>query len=229
MKYYNIGLTDELKVIGHYPQTERSKMGGYPVDAFNSERKVERFEFPEFMPRFGIDLHLKGFATDLLDRTSALDFGLVVNEKLKYILEQFKLPPHRFYPIDVYNTDKKYYWFHYITDFEAYFIASDSEIEVFDNFDFSIIEVLKFTSYDELKEYAKEMVFNIDKSIRFKSIYMTSDFPRYDVLDIQGPQYLTLFSEELKQRLEKEKITGLEYSEYNKIHISLENVDTRNG
>ncbi len=219
MKYYNFGLTDKLNVIGHYPQTKRSKIGKYHINAFNSERKVKHFEFPEFMPRFGIDLHPNSIATDFLDKTSALDFGLVVSEKLKDILEQYKLPPHRFYPIEVYNTYKKYYWFHYITDFEAYFVAEDSEIEVFDSFDFSTIEVLKFTSFNKLKEYAKKMVFDINKSIRFKSIYMTSEFPKYDVLEVQGAEYLTLFSEKLKQRLDEEKITELEYSEYEKIKI----------
>lgn len=55
MKYYSIDGSNEVEVIGHYPQTERISQLGFHVDAFNSERNVKENQSPEFEPNYRID------------------------------------------------------------------------------------------------------------------------------------------------------------------------------
>ncbi|MBO0591282.1 hypothetical protein I2486_07655 [Cellulophaga sp. E16_2] len=220
MKYYNIGLSDNISVIGCYPQTERTKKNEYHINSYNSELKVANYEFPEFTPKYGIDLCKNAIATDILDRAT-LDFGLVVNERVKNILENYILPPHRFYPINVFGQSKyDYYWFHYITPFNSIINIENCEIEVFDKYDFIIIEILRFNNLSELQSFSKEMIFDPNNDIRYKSIQLKSTFPKYDLFEITGAQYFTLISAKLKERLDIENITGLEFLEYSKVNFS---------
>ena len=219
MTYYNIGSTNEIDVIGNYPQTQRTKRLGYHVDDVNSELKVKSDVFPKFHPKYGLDLHPKSKETDVLDR-GTLDFGFVVSNKLKTLLGKFKLPPHKFYRIDVYGTSKDYYWFHTITDFATFFDVRKSEIEIFDILTLEVTENILFESLTGLNEYRKKLVMEAGKIMRYKSIQLNSTFPNYDLFEIQGAQYFTLISNKLKKTFEQEGITGLECLEYDKISIA---------
>lgn len=157
MRYYSIGRINEISVIGHYPQTERTKKLGYHVDAFNSESKIESNEFPDFIPKYGLDLHPRSIETDVLD-SGTLDFGLVVSQRLKTILESFKLPPNKFYPIDVYNSQNKYYWFHFISDMDKYSNFTKTEVDIYINRPpFEVKEVKTFTSNSEILSFKKKI------------------------------------------------------------------------
>lgn len=217
MKYYSIGQSNEIEVIGHYPQTERTSQSGFHVDAFNSERNVKPNEFPEFEPNYGIDIHPNAIETDLLDKTVCLEFGMVVNEKLKLVLEEYNLPPHRFYSIETFNSSNQYFWFHYITDFDKYIDFENTIIERFNIFDLEVIEELKFENFADLTSQKKRSVLEIGKPLRYNTISLIKGFPDYDLFEVNGAQNFTLISQRLKDRLESEKITGFEYLEFNKI------------
>ncbi len=219
MTFYNIGHTNNISIIGGYPQTERTKRLGYHVEDFNSERKVNANILPDFEPNFGLDLNEKSNETDIIDR-GTLEFGLVVSAKLKSILSRYNLPPHKFYPIDVYNAKNKYYWFHYITDFESFFDLKKSEIEIFDIFKQEVVDIVKFNSFKELTNYNRQLVLKIGKTMRYKSIKLNSNFPKFDLFEIKGAKHFTLITKTLKDELEAQKITGLEYLEYNKIETT---------
>lgn len=114
MKFYNIGRTNDVEAIGNYPQTELADI--YNVEAMDSYRRVPVESFPDFEPKYALTLSPNSKATDVLDGVS-LNFGIVVSDNLKTLLEKFNLPPFRFYSIDVIGSNKKYFWFHYITQF----------------------------------------------------------------------------------------------------------------
>lgn len=220
MIFYNIGHTNEIDIIGHYPQTKETVSSSYHIDNFNSIEKVSPNAFPDFTPKYGLDLHKESNETDILDR-GALEFGFILSEKLKFLLERFNLPPHRFYPIDVYNAKNQYYWLHYITDFEQFFDVRNTEVEIFDIFKLEVIENKIFNSFQELINFNRNLVLQMGKTMRYKSISLHSNFPKFDLFEVTGAKNFTLITKSLKDELENENITGLEYLEYNKIRFNI--------
>lgn len=214
MKYYLISESRKPNVIGHYPQTMRTKNEGYHVDSFDSERRIKAGEFPDFDPKYGIDLNPKALATDIIDKSS-LSFGFVVSERLRLLLMDFKLPPYRFYPIDVFGTKNVYYWFHYITDVWKYIDFESTEIEVVHKFKFNVEKTVKFSSFKDVMDFKKSLP--RQNTIRFGSIRLNEDFPNYDIFELTGPKYFTLISEDLKESLTNSNITGVDFVEYERI------------
>lgn len=220
MKLFYLEQKTEPEIIGFYPQTRRTKNKGYHVDAYNSERKVSRDAFPEFNPRYGLELHPKSITTDVLDK-STLPFGYVVSERFKEILENHNLPPHRFYNIDVFGTSDTFYWFHSITNISKFIDFEKTEIEVFNVIKQVVLETIKGLTFEKIKKMKRETVLKRGIALRFKSIALNNDFPNYDIFQIDGAQYFTLISEKLKQKLEEENITGIGLKEYSKIKLGL--------
>ena len=219
MTFYNVGHSNELEIIGYYPQTQRTKRLGYHVDDYNSERNVTPDLFPEFAPNYGLDLNPKSIATDVIDR-GTLEFGIVISENLRKILHDYNLPPHKFYPIDVYNSNRNYYWFHYISNFRSFFDVKNSEVEIFDIFKQEIVDVVRFNSFEELNDFNRQLILQVGKTMRYRLIKLRPSFPKYDLFEIKGAQHFTVISDRLKNELERQSITGLEYMKYNMIEIT---------
>ena len=216
MAFYLIGSLSSEDEIGQYPQTIRTKKAGYHIDSEASEKNVKQGSFPDFQPRYGLDLQTNSVETDILDRGS-LDFGMVVSEKLKNILHDYNLPDHRFYPIDVYGTQLQYYWFHYITNLYQFVQFDLSEFEIFDVINQKIIEEVKFDSITELKEIRNDLVMRIGMTLRIKNIKLADSFPQYDLFDFTVPSSFTLVSDTLKNRLLNDKITGIVFNDFHSI------------
>lgn len=212
MKYFNIGQTSEIDVIGFYPQTKRAV--GYHVDSVNN---VMRNLFPDYQPLYGLELNPNSKATDVIDK-GILNFGLVISQRFKTLLEAFNLPPHRFYPIDVLGTDIKYYWFHYISNMEKYIDFNKTELEIYNSLPpFEVQKRFVSESYEALIEICREIVSTRGRAIRYKLIQINGNFPCYDLFEIVGAQYFTLISGKLKEEIIKNNITGLELIEYSQI------------
>lgn len=218
MIYYNIGRTNELDVIGQYPQTKEVTSSKYHIDNIDSAVKVNSDHFPDFKPKYGLELLPKSIATDVIDKGS-LEFGFVVSEKLKRLLSDFNLPPHKFHPIDVYKVNTQYYWLQFLTDFESFFDVKNSEIEIFDIFKQEVIEVVTFNSIQEIIESNRNLVLQIGKTMRYKSIRLKRNFPQFDLFEVKGAKNFTLITETLKKEFESQNITGLEYLKYDKVGI----------
>lgn len=214
MKYYYIDETREIKTIGHYPQTSASKDKRGHFDGYDSQLRMYYNRFPDFEPKYALDLHSNSIATDIIDKAS-LPFGFVVGQKLKNLLEELNLPPHRFYPINVYGTELNYYWFHYITNIWNYIDFESSEIEVVHKFKFNVEEIKTFTSFDEIMTFKKSLP--RQNILRFGAIRLNNNFPNYDIFEITGPQYFTLISEKLKNKLLEKNITGIGITQYDKL------------
>jgi len=208
MKFYNIGLTNNLNVIGHYPQTVRIE--GYHVDFVNN---VKADYFPDYLPKYGLKLNSSSKPTDVIDR-GILTFGFVISEKLKIILSKFKLPPHKFYSIEVAGSSSNYYWFHYISNMEKFINFEKSEIEVFETLPpFNVEETLSL-SFDEILKLKSDLIMKRGRSLRYKVIQLNNSFPDYDLFEITGAQNITLISETLKKEFINNGITGFEISEF---------------
>ena len=132
MEYYLLSRSHNLKITGFDPQS-KPKQGFNPTlpDSF---WQVHPFEFPDFQPKLDLEMHRRAMPTNYLHYGGGLTVGILVDKKLKELLELFHLPPHRFYKIRVYQNNKllDYYWFHYIIDdFWDYVDLEKSSLKVF--------------------------------------------------------------------------------------------------
>lgn len=222
MNYYIINPSDDLKVIGHYPQTKLRVDEGdnVRVDGYLA---VRAYEFPDFTPKYKLILHPRAKPTNFLPKSPA-SFGLVVDKKLKFILENHKLPKHHFYKIKVYHKDieLEYYWLHFIVnDFWKFIDHNTSYAEYFkyDNpLKVKVLDKIPIINNNQIMEETKKYDYG---SLRIGKVVMKNDFPQYDLYETQCINYITIISETLKHSLEKEGITGMEIKPFDKFELQV--------
>ena len=218
MKYYSIDNSDNLKVIGHYPQTEFKK--GFNHGTSNSYKNVNPHQFPAFDPCLDITLHKKAIATDYIGKVG-VNFGWFVNEKFKVVLEQFNLPPHRFYPIKVYHRAEllDYYWFHFVvTDFWDFLDREKSKAVIYDDKkNFEAIKDLDLNLNPE--DYKKLEYFELPyhQNLRWEKIVFKNTYPKYDLYRTLSFGMKIFLSENLVNALNEAGLTGFETKPFDKV------------
>ncbi len=215
MKYYSIGSSDNLKVIGHYPQTEFKKDFNHGTP--NSYRNVHPREFPNFNPDLEITLHKNAIPTDYIEKVGPA-FGIIINKIFKTVLEQFNLPPHRFYPIKVYHKAEllEYYWFHYIIDIWEFVDIEKSSAQIFHKFKFEVQEIIPIPNLDSILDFKK----SLDRKLKLKinSLILKKNHPKYDAIETTKVEYSgVLLSENLVNTLNEAGLTGFETKPFDKI------------
>jgi len=165
MEYFTINASDDIAVIGDYPQVQKSK--NYKLASPNSYWNVKWNRFPEFEPHYDIIISDKAKPTNLLGSLSGF-YGLTVDGEFKELIEQSHLPPYQFYPINVSYKDKAedYYWFHFIDSFLDYVSFNDSEFELYQKSPFAILDTIKLESLNRLRELENQQ--NFEKGVRIK-------------------------------------------------------------
>jgi len=181
MKYYTLGISDDLNVIGAYPQIE--KEDNYNVSSVDSYWNVSWNQFPDFMPVYNIKINDKAKATSLLSTLSGF-YGLTVDVALRGLIEKFNLPAHQFYPIQVKHFGQKleYYWFHFVNSFLNYVDFQNTIFECFKKSPLQIIGEFKFQSVDELHKKKSELSFG--QGIRLKHLVLRNNFPEFDIISL---------------------------------------------
>lgn len=222
MNFYTINTSDDLNIIGHYPQTKLKvdKEDNVRVDGYLA---MKANKFPDFVPKYELELHSKAIPTNFLPKNPA-SFGWIIDNKFKTILEKYKLPKHHFYKVKVYHKDKilDYYWLHYIIDDFWDFIDKDnSYVEVFKfetPIEIKVIEKIPIISHSQITEEEKKHDYG---SLRIGNIKMNKEFPKYDLYQTKCINYNTLISESLRDRLIEEGLTGFE----TKLYVNFETTD----
>lgn len=210
MRYFSINSTQDLRIIRHYPQTHFRK--GYNPTLPNAHRNIKNNKFPDFLPELELEINSKAIPTNLIDKIGA-SFGLIVDKDLKEILELYKLPPHRFYPIKVYHNEKlmDYYWFHFIVpDIWSKINFKDSEIRIQHSFNVQNFVVLPMVDKNYVKYLNLHFSRNINFNVKPEKIILNNKFENYDIINLDFLHYPTLISNKLKKTMEAEGITGFE-------------------
>jgi hypothetical protein len=220
MKYLAFQKSIDEKIIGHYLQTINiiNPLYLYEPPIRGSFMKGV---FLEFDPPVIVNLFKKTKHTDFIDE-GGLGFGLLVNEKVRQVFEQFYLPPHKYHPIRVVQGKKEiegYYWLHYFDDVYKYLDYSKSTIEVYNDDNPSISEIIKISSESQIMSIDKPLKFPM--KLRLKECYLTSDFPKYDIFSIGIKTGSSIMSERLVNYLQEHKITGLDFFELDKLKFKL--------
>lgn len=212
MKYYSIGRSDDLKVIGHYPQTLIKE--DYNPSLPNGHWNLYPNEFANFELSYELELNSKAMPTNYLHGHTN-NFGMIVDLKFKKILEQFNLPAHRFYPIKVDHKGNllEYYWFHYIIDIWQYVNIEASSALIMKKFDFEIEKIIPIPDLKTIHEFKENLSF--EQELMLNKLVLKTD---YDVIKINKVQFVPeLFSEPLLNALQDAGMTGFTAKHINKI------------
>ncbi|WP_195652690.1 imm11 family protein [Bacteroides cellulosilyticus] len=215
MKYFIVEDSLDEKVVGKdFPQAYKF-IKGYNPDAPNMLFSIYKYRksFPDYIPDLdGIMLSGSAKLTNIVSNGFS-PFFFIIDERVKQLLEQYKLCPHRFYPLGLYKRKVKYNYFllyivsNYIdyvdcakTSFIEYNIASGKKFG--DVFIKSKDEL--FQKRDEIK---KEKGYT--QTIWGNRIVMNDQFDSeldfFTITRIDGRQYI---SERLKNAIEANGLTG---------------------
>ncbi|MCU0420647.1 MAG: hypothetical protein MUC38_13420 [Cyclobacteriaceae bacterium] len=211
MKYYTIGFTDELSIIGAYPQV--TKEDGYNLSSFDSYWNVSWDKIPDFAPSYHVKINDNAKPTNLLRGLSGF-YGFTVDLALKSLLIKFNLPPSKFYPIHVtyHGKNLEYYWFHFVNSLLDYIDYNGTTFELFEKSPFKLLRKINVSSVTELHELQEGLTF--ERGIRLKVLTLKNDFPKYDIISLWNITPLFLVSESLKTALEESGLNGFTFREY---------------
>jgi hypothetical protein len=139
-----------MEVIGpEYPQIQTAD-GTVHRDAPDSFYKVYANVFPDFIPNLNyLVLHKDAISTDVLS-AAMISSGFIVSEKMKNILSQHKLPPHKFYPAIVEHNGtfyQNYSWFFYVCDVLDYINYQQTDFYITDLSDNKIEDCKDISEY----------------------------------------------------------------------------------
>lgn len=216
MKYYSLSYSTKIEDIGFYPQTCLKNTYDPTLDV--SHRKIKWNSFPDFIPNYELELNVNAFRTSYLD-ASDITTGFVVKSEFKRMLESCKLPPHRFYPIKVFQRDEllDYYWFHFIADVWQFMDLEKTSIMIFNRFNLGLVNIMPVKSVSEIKKIKSSLSF--EHTMRFNEVVFNNEFPRYDVFELSDVQYINIISEKLKTLIEETGLTGCQMNEFGAIKV----------
>jgi hypothetical protein len=211
MPFYSIKTTSERKIIGpEYPQIQTMD-GNIHRDAEDSVYNVFCDTFPHFEPNLDhFVLHEKALLTDIVS-AAMISCGLVVNQKVKMILEDYRLPPHKFYPAVIKHKGsfhKNYFWFYFISDIFNYIDYKETKFIITDMFDNKIEDCNNINSASSLRSLKNDLP--DDKNVDSELIRLDSktSLP-FDLFKITFGNYRTFITEKLKEAFTENSITGI--------------------
>lgn len=220
MKYYIFEASRDKKIVGHFLQTividQPMTLYEPPINGM-----FHKGVFLDFDPDVVVKLHKKSKYTDFIDGEELM-VGLIVNDSVKKMFEQFYLPPHKYHPIKVVQGKKEmegYYWLHYFDDVYKYLDYSKSTIEVYNDNDPSMSQIINIESDEQVWAINKPLKFPMKS--RLKECHLNSDFPKYDLFNINIRTGRAIMSERLVNYLQENQITGLDFFELDKLKFKL--------
>jgi hypothetical protein len=212
MKFFQIEKSSERKVIGReYPQIQTSG-GTVNAKAPDSYYNVYSNVFPDFIPNLNyLVLHEDAILTDVLS-AAVISSGFIVNEKVKNVLSQHKLPPHKFYPATIEHRGvfyQNYSWFFYVCDVLDYINYQQTEFYIGDFFGKKIESCENITSSNLLRSLMEVLPFG--RAVNSSLVYFNEQLSeQLDLFKVSFGNYGTYVSEALYDALSTNSISGIE-------------------
>lgn len=220
IKFYKISYSINPKIVGQLSSYPNTQINGFIDPGNNSTERTDKYQYNglTYIPE-GVDMHK--FETDrnarITDIMSSLFFasqGFFISSKLNEILNSFILSNVKVYETTVFH--KKSILNYYFLDFIRTYDIVNFKDSIFVG-DHSVptmrsggeeISVLSFEDYKE-----KGRLLRKEKGFAFElipvklSLNYSSDMLQFP---FSGLKYV---SEQLKQKIEEEKLTGIEFEE----------------
>ena len=219
MKYYRLDNSVNTKEIGrHFLQATFADK-----KTLDSGCSLVRDEFPNFKPDLRFNLKKGSKLTDVINSCVEVP-GFTINERVKNIFEQCKLPEHRYYEAkvkDLKGVIHPYYCLHILPndysmiDFDkTIFKKTEEPMKTWPELAFSNVKKIKnaleiqIKDLEELEKY-KEEFFPNDLYVVL-DVLRIHDSEKYDMLFLPDVDVCTKYiSEKLANMLKSEKITGI--------------------
>jgi len=213
MAYYSLSRSTVKNEIGKYPQCI-GVPDEYTFEWYNepnSMTKLTNMKFPKEAPDLIFQLDNEAKLTDVISYTNIHAIGLLLNEKLKDILEDFIIPEHKFYPATLFTQrqEHQYHWLHIVkNDFNGI----DFEKSIFIETDLmnKKIKDLDINSFDDYNKCwdNRESKFHF---ITTEKLILQSNLQYLDLLLFPKIHSKLIGSERLIKKLKQENITGMSY------------------
>lgn len=174
---------------------------------------------PDKLPELGkLVLYTSSKLTDFIKGSFLEQYGLIVSERAKTVLEQYNIGKHKFYPITLNhkNVDKAdYYFFKSLTNANEYIdIKNSSFYSQKGYFNTETKKPIAFKNLDEINEFRQNNAGN-NIHIFADKIRLTKSFPKYDYFMIsEFGIYNKFLSQNLADRLKA--LTGINLIEADK-------------
>ena len=185
-------------------------------------------KIPEYTPNLDhFVLAGKARPTDLLS-VAVINGGFLISEKFKKILEQFKLPTHKFYPAKVKRRNEllDYYWMHMICNLTDNVDYPNSKFFVYQNFSTALgfIDINSKDDYFQKSEALKSNNPGKILAIWASQIVLPSSIVEHlDLFEIVKLNADTFISEGLRKAIKDEGITGCYITNAGKLQVSDKN------
>ncbi len=217
IKYYSIETSLNEKIMGKIPQIKEYV---HNCDVENESRFIDKFIFKkiEIQPILSnVVLYANAKQTDFIDSYGSVgfDFSYLISDKFRNILDQFNTFGFQYFKTFVIQNRKNFenYWQIKKYDFPLHFIDFKKSTLIFKDRDINrnvISETINFDGLKEFNLFANNL--HYPKMISFKDIYFTEnmDLDFFALRYTEGGQR-GIVSENLKNELEKNNITGIEF------------------
>jgi hypothetical protein len=216
VKYYLIKNDLETKVVGRkHPQLECNTLG-------------YAHAIPSYGPckmRFNLSFNLvKGAKlTDVLKTLAISASGFVISERLKMLLESYKLERHELIPVEIINRDQihNYYFLHFYGLDMVNCLDYQQSIFRITKWGFRDLGLKNFDSYESYQAYIKENDEDDSLMTPLEHVVLKEEFKDLDFFSVPQFYHEMFVSERLKQCLEDNHITGFSFEEkYQMVKIS---------
>lgn len=197
--------------------TDKTVGSVFPQVASINQKVAHSIPFDEFVnldSELLFELQPKAKLTDVLSQAAISAHGLLVNKKVKDLLEEFNIMQHRYYKClvkDLKDVTHDYYWLHMVNDFKNTIDYSTSKFywtkSTFRK------GPINLSSYDDYLKQKKEngILWGVGiEKVAFKN------FPFFDIFSCIPFDMGIYISKKLKEKLHKENITGVLINESSK-------------
>ncbi len=208
--YYILKIASGTEQTGtQFPQCQ-GMAEGYDYNGVNSYRKLRHDVFRNLKPDLdSFLLQKKAKLTDFVSKTNPY-FGFLLNEKVKNIMQNYKLLPYRFYNASIKEKEMFYndfFLFHFISDLSEFIDYTNTKFVVTDYID--IVEEFNTSSKSEL--YSKWKSTSSLYEFKVYQYQFITDFEiEFDLFKVSFTDPKTYISHRLKTALEEANITGIE-------------------
>mgnify|MGYP006959899243 CR=1 FL=1 len=228
MKYYLLDYACATRETGsQFPQIQKMS-DNYNYQSEDSVYSLSRFtnSFPDFNPNLdAFILHKNAKISDLLSSSPLMGSGFLISEKFKNALEKNIMPPHKYYPAKIIHKDNSYnyYWIHILCDLTDYVDYNKSEFVIAKNYTNTknYIQIKSKKDFLIKKEELKQK--DLFLSIKANKIFFIENyFLAFDLFSVSLIDYDFYISQNLKNIINQEKITGVNLIESNKFCVGLQ-------